>query len=499
MASMPDTVALDVLTADVRTLQNLLQNGHITSHTLIDAYLNQIQKHNDVLRAVIETTPRELLLRRAQALDDERRAGIVRGPLHGIPILIKDNIATHPSLGLGTRAGSLALVGSKPRKNAAILIDSGAIILGKTNLSVMLTCCSGVMLISGWSGVGGQVQSAYVRGGIRYDDGKDGHSNPSGSSSGSAVAVSAGFSPISIGTETDGSLICPAGRASLYTIKPTIGLVPQDGIVPASLLFDTAGPMAKSVYDLAVLLDAISKPESPFISHLNGSWEELSVATLDPYLWKFPDSYIKPVAEADNQIYSEIAAAYNTIKSKAKRFVENVPLTTVDAFEQNGENAELTILKADMKPLLNKFLQGYLVESKVRSLEDIIAFNKLHADEELPPRTSTDSHNPHLAAEDYGKTLEHLRNISRDQGIDRILEEYDVDVIIGPADSFITSLAAASGYPVAGMPLTYLNFNGRPLGLAALAGKNRDATLVKMMSAWEATFPKRKPPPDLVS
>lgn len=140
MASMPDTVALDVLTADVRTLQNLLQNGHITSHTLIDAYLNQIQKHNDVLRAVIETTPRELLLRRAQALDDERRAGIVRGPLHGIPILIKvgracapvlaarhrsnacqDNIATHPSLGLGTRAGSLALVGSKPRKNAAIV------------------------------------------------------------------------------------------------------------------------------------------------------------------------------------------------------------------------------------------------------------------------------------------------------------------------------------------------------------------------------------------
>ncbi|KAI1111811.1 putative glutamyl-tRNA amidotransferase subunit A [Nemania sp. NC0429] len=480
MASNLDTLALDVLTADVQTLQSLLRDGHVTSHALIDAYLNQIRKHNDVLRAVIDTTPRELLLRRAQALDDERRAGIMRSPLHGIPILIKDNIATHPSLGLGTRAGSLALVGSKPRKSAVILIESGAIILGKTNLSEFANW-RGVMLVSGWTGVGGQVQSAYVRGGIRYDDGNDGHSNPSGSSSGSAVAVSAGFSLVSIGTETDGSLICPAGRASLYTIKPTIGLVPQDGIIPASPIFDTAGPMTKSVYDLAVLLDAISKPERPFVSYLNGSWEELSIATLDPYLWKFPDSFIKPVAEADEQIYPEIAAAYNTIKAKAKRFVENVPLTTADAFEFNGENAELTILKADMKPLLNDFLQNYL--------------EGIHNNQDFFLQTQKQN----LDAETYSKMLEHVRKVSRNEGIDRILKEYDVDVVIGPADSFITSLATASGYPVAGMPLTYLSFNGRPLGLAALAGRNQDATLVKMMSAWEATFPKRKPPPELVA
>ncbi|KAI1425000.1 putative glutamyl-tRNA amidotransferase subunit A [Xylaria sp. FL1777] len=454
MESKLHTVAVDVLTADVQALQGLLSDGNVTSHELIDVYLNQVRKHNDFLHAVIETTPRELLLRRARELDDERRSGTVRGPLHGIPIFIK-------------------------------------------------VCGFGVMLVSGWSGVGGQVQSAYVRGGIRYDDGKDGHSNPSGSSSGSAVAVSAGFSPVSIGTETDGSLICPAGRASLYTIKPTICLVPQEGIVPASSLFDSVGPMAKSVYDLAVLLDAISKPPSPFVSHLNGSWAELSVATLDPHVWKFPDTFIKPEPEADKQIYPKITAAYDTIKAKAKRFVENVPLKTIDEFDYNGRNAELTILKADMKTQLNDFLQNYLEESNVRSLEEIIEFNKLHADQELPPLHDNqeffiETQEQHLKSEEYDETLRYLRKLTRDEGIDRILKEYDVDVIIGPADSFITSLATGSGYPVAGMPLTYLDFNGRPLGLAALAGRNQDATLVKMMSAWETTFPKRKPPPRLV-
>ena len=179
------------------------------------------------------------------------------------------------------------------------------------------------MLPSGWSAVGGQTQSAYVRGGLQPNDTKDGHSvskyvscwvssadityqSPSGSSSGSAVAVSAGYAPISIGTETDGSLTCPAGRAALYTIKPTIGLVPQAGIVPVSRIFDSAGPLTKTVYDLAVLLDAISERDGgeSFTSSLTNSWSEISVATLDPEVWKFPDNFIKPVPEATEQIVS---------------------------------------------------------------------------------------------------------------------------------------------------------------------------------------------------
>ncbi|KAI4870985.1 putative glutamyl-tRNA amidotransferase subunit A [Hypoxylon rubiginosum] len=380
MESKPDK--FDVLTADVETIQGLLSCGNITSENLVDLYLAQISKHDGFLHAMIETASREILLRQAHDLDTERRAGNIRGPPHGIPIIIKDNIATHPTLGLGTTAGSLALVGSKPRKNATIvdmLVRKGAIILGKSNLSSLT------------------LTFPYV---------------------------------------------CRRAKAAIGSTDRSRG--PE--ITPPGVF-------------------------------LTGSWEDISVATLDPKIWKLPDTFIKPVPEADQQALKDITEAYNAIRAKAKRFVENVPLTTVEAFNYNGEN------RADMKPLLNDYLKG-LEESK----------EVVHDNQDFFIQTQEQS----LTAEQYEKTLEHLRSISRDHGIDRILREFDVDVIIGPADSFITSLATGSGYPVAGMPLSYLDFNGRPLGVAALAGKNQDAALVKLMSAWEATFPKRKPPPQLV-
>lgn len=182
------------------------------------------------------------------------------------------------------------------------------------------------MMPSGWSAIGGQVQSAYVRGGLDPDDSKDGHSvslkllystkgmflarlkDPPGSSSGSAVGVSAGYAPISIGTETDGSLLCPAGRAALYTIKPTIGLIPQHGIVPMSTNFDSAGPMTKTSYDLAVLLDVLASrsPSESYTKPLTGSWSGISVATLDYSKWRYPGSFIKPADGAEAQIVYNI-------------------------------------------------------------------------------------------------------------------------------------------------------------------------------------------------
>ncbi|KAI1122078.1 putative glutamyl-tRNA amidotransferase subunit A [Nemania abortiva] len=462
----------DPPTADVQHLEALLRNGKVTSEDLVKQYLFMVQVYDKRLHAMIETTPEELLIQRARELDDERRIGPVKGPLHGIPVILK-------------------------------LIDSGAIIFGKSNMSEFANFRGSAHgHTDGWSAVGGQAQSAYVRGGFRDDDGEMGHSSPAGSSTGSAVAVSAGYAPISIGVETDGSLISPAGRAALYTIKPTMGLVPQEGIIPVTRLFDSAGPMAKSVYDIAILLDAISNHNESFVNNMrDGSWENLSVATLDPHVWKFPDSFIKPVAEADEQIYSDIADAYNVIKNKAKKFVENVALPTADSFYYGDENSLLTVLEADMKPQLNEYLKDFLEESKVRSLEEIIEFNKSHAEEELPPKHDSQDlfiqiqEQQQLAPEEYEKRVNHFRKISRDQGIDKILQEHNVDVILGPADSFITSFAAASGYPIACMPLSYLKFNGRPLALAALAGRNQDATLIKMMRAWEVTFPKREPPP----
>ncbi|KAK3291864.1 amidase signature domain-containing protein [Chaetomium fimeti] len=496
--------AVDLLTIDAKGLQSRLADGEFTSLDLARKCLTQIQKHDGHLHAMIKTTPIRILEETASSLDRERADGIVRGPLHGIPILVKDVVDT-PTLGLPTTAGSFALLSSKARKDAKIidrLIPAGLIILGKTNLSF---CNSrGSDMPSGWSAVGGQVQSAYIVGGVDPTDSKDGHSSPSGSSSGSAVGVSAGYAPLAIGTETDASLVCPAGRAALYTIKPTIGLVSQEGIMPISHHFDTAGPMTKSVHDLAALLDVLAAgPRSEsFTASLTGSWSDISVAVLDPEEWKFPEDWVKPVEGAEAQINREIRRAYDVIKSKAKMFVNNVDLVSVDELALDGESSEGIVMMVDLKRNLNTYLANF-EESEVRSLLDVINYNLKHADKELPPHHPRqdrfiDSQNHTISPEVYERHLQHLRHVARDRGVERVLDTYGVDVVLGPTDSGLTSMAAAGGYPLCAMPLSYLDYNGRPFGVSAIAGRGRDDLLVKVMSAWEATFPGRKPPPALV-
>ena len=283
-------------------LQSLLSSGKLTSAQLVEVYLAEIDKYNGYLKAVIATAPKQQLIEKAKTLDHERSRGTLRSQLHGLPILVKDNIDTHPDLGMNTTSGSFALLGARPKKSADVverLIKAGVIILGKANLSE-LSWYKGSGTICGWSAVGGQSQSAYVRGGIREDDTFGGHSNPGGSSSGSAIAVSAGLAPFSIGTETEGSLIMPGNRAALYTLKPTIGLVSQQGIVPVSHICDAAGPMTKSVLDLANLLDVIidpaktNLPKYGFASAITDNWADLKVGVLDPSEWKFPDFVSKP-------------------------------------------------------------------------------------------------------------------------------------------------------------------------------------------------------------
>ncbi|KAH7327793.1 amidase signature domain-containing protein [Stachybotrys elegans] len=359
------------------------------------------------------------------------------------------------------------------------------------------------MMPSGWSAVGGQVQSAYVRGGLDPEDSKDGHSSPSGSSSGSAVGVSAGYAPIAIGTETDGSLLCPAGRAALCTIKPTIGLIPQHGIVPISINFDSAGPMTKTPYDLAVLLDVLASraPSESYTANLTGSWSGISVAALDYSKWRYPDSIIKPADGAEAQILRETRQAYDLIKTKVSKFVDDVDLITVDAFELDGKDTLHIVTMSDMKRDLTAYLQD-LEESEMRTITDIIMFNEKHADEELPPHhprqdTLIKCENQNVSRTEYDRLFAHMRKVARDSGVDRVFNTHGVNVIIGPADGFISTMATSSGYPVAALPLSYLDFNGRPFGLAALVGKHQEPLLVQLMSAWEHTFPSRKPPPML--
>ncbi|KAI9158329.1 putative amidase family protein [Paramyrothecium foliicola] len=495
-------MALDLLTADAKTLQHMLEAGTITSASLVAACLAQIRKHDDYLHAMIQTVPADMLEATAKKLDDERHAGVCpasRCSLYAFSQTVSNNIATHPDTGLRTTAGSFSLWSSKPKENAKLvdlLIASGAIILGEANLREFSNS-RGSMMPSGWSAIGGQTQSAYVRGGIDSDDSKDGQSNPSGSSSGSAVGVPAGYAPISIGTETDGSLLCPDGRAALYTIKPTVDLVPQHGIIPMSHNFDSAEPMTKTAYELAITLDVLASraPSESYTSNLSGSWSGISVAFLDYSQWRYPDTFIKPMdAERDSR-------SIRLGQTKVDKFFDDVDLITVDAFDLDGEDAYDIVTMSDMKRDLTTYLQG-LEKSEMRIITDIIEYNKKHADKELPehhPRQDTfircAKHN--ISRSDYDRMFNHVRNVARDKGVERVFRTHEVNVIIGPADGFISTMAATGGYPVAAMPLSYLDCNGRPFGLAALAGRHQEALLVQLMSAWEATFQARKPPPAL--
>ncbi|KAF2756644.1 amidase signature enzyme [Pseudovirgaria hyperparasitica] len=460
----------------------------ITSVDLVNIYLDEIERHNGYLKAVICTAPRKGLEQQASQLDEARRAGRLRSRLHGIPILIKDNVATHPSLGMETTAGALALRGSKPKCNADIvdkLIDAGAIIIGKANLSE-LGFFKGEGLPCGWSMVGGQTQSAYVRGGVQPDDTPGGHSNPTGSSSGSAVAVSAGLCPVSIGTETAGSLVEPSSRAALYTIRATPGLIQQKGIVPLSSLFDTAGPITKSVVDLADLMDILvngpstDNLERSYRSYITKSWADIGVAAVNPSIWKLPESFCRPVPAIDEQLVAEYERAYRKIESLARNFRGNVPLPTTEALQMNDG------------PAFKKVCD----ESKVRSLEELVAFNKAHPGEQTFPSNSQQSFleaglNHKWTDKDVNEALTFMRRVARDEGIDKILQDSGADVIIGPANSGLPTIAAAAGYPIATLPLGYADYNGRPFGLAAIARAHQEGTLIRLQSAWEVTFEPR--------
>ncbi|KAK3387755.1 amidase signature domain-containing protein [Podospora didyma] len=342
------------------------------------------------------------------------------------------------------------------------------------------------------------------------------YENVSGSSSGCAAGVAAGYAPLAIGTETDGSLVICSGRAALYTIKPTIGLVHQDGTVPISHNFDAAGPMTKSTYDLAVLLDILASRNASesFTAHLAGSWSDISVAVLDPDIWKFPEDWVKPVDGAEAQMVSvlganpiyiefgaaadrrqarEIREAYDKVQNKAKKFEIMLGGESTEGVVMIIPRQQTLICPgADLKQNLNAYLED-LDESEVRSLEDVIQFNVDHADVELP------SHHPSqdnflkaqdeaTSAEKYERCLAHFREVTRDRWVERVLEAYGVDIILAPTDRF----------PLCGMPLSYLDYNDRPFGVSAIAGRNQDAMLVKVMSASEATFPPRQVPPQLV-
>lgn len=497
--------SFNTLTATVQSLQEALGSGHLQSTQLVEEYQRSICLYNEWLGAVYQLAPGAM--DRAREMDRLRHDGKILGALHGIPILVKGNIATSEALGMETTAGAVALIGSKPNGAPIIdkLLEKGAIVFGKSTLSE-LSFHKGKNIRCAWSAAAGQAQSAYVRGGLDWNDSIGGHSNPLGSSSGSAIAVSAGLAPVALGTETIGSLVTPAVRASLYTIKPTHGLVNPANIVPITARYDTAGPLGKTAKDIAMLLDVLvdhsttNVPDRGYTSAMVADWTDIKVGTLDPEHWRLPDSFVKPVPEATKQILEDTKVAYTKIRSLAKSFHENLPLRPLSDFEYDGKDAAQTLMTADLKENMDNYL-GSLQTSKVKSLQELVDWNSVHAEEALTKEyPNQDLLDQGLAFGDSVQTREklvaHTKAVAAN--FDEMIKAYDIDVIIAPGDCMLSEYAAAGGFPIGTLPMSYLDFNGRPAGLLVMAPRHKDSTLVKVMSAWEATFDPRKEPTEFL-
>ncbi|KAK8054989.1 amidase [Apiospora rasikravindrae] len=458
----------DPLTTTATALQQLLKEGAITSVQAIERYLLQIEQHNHALNAFISLAPQQKLLGRAAALDEERQAGRSRGPFHGIPI---DCFLTSHELGMPTTAGSWAFLEARATNSSGIvrkLMDAGMIILGKTNMTEF--CGMKMMNSPGRSAVAGQTLSPYV-GAIEDEDSILGHSSPGGSSTGSAVAVAAGFSPLAIGTETIGSIMTPSSRAALYAIKPTTGRQDTSGMYRMTEFFDSYGPMAKSPADVASLLEIMLGRS--FQTHTPASkWEDLAVGFVNPNVWKLSPEMCKQKQGTLEQMVDDYAAMIFTLKNDGCAVTYPIELQECSVLAIDGQDAITPIAYWEFKHIgLPKFVEAF-DKCPVTSLEDLIRFNKDHAEQAMPPREFC--------------PLKHI--------LDEIYEKEKINLIAAPVDSPFCIYAAAAGYPLGHVPLGQLRYNGRPFGLCLMARADGEEMLLRFMSSYEASVPPRPVP-----
>jgi amidase len=499
----PSAFELDELS--VKELQQHLQSGRYTSRSLVEKYFDRIKEvDNDGpgLNSVIELNPEAESI--AVGLDRERKEKGARGPLHGIPILIKDNIDTADRM--MTTAGSLALVGSIPAKDAFIvkrLREAGAVLLGKTNLSEWANFRS-AHSSSGWSGRGGQTKNPYAL-----------DRNPCGSSSGSGAAVAASLCAAAIGTETDGSIVCPSSASSLVGIKPTLGLVSRSGIIPIAHSQDTAGPMARSVSDAAIVLNALTGQDQSDPITSEGQRHVISDYTkfLDPNGLKGMRLGIaRKYFEFNIGVDKLISERLDDLKRLGAVLVDPAEIPTSGKFD----DSELEVLLFEFKADLNKYLSGLGPGATVRSLKEIIDFNDKNRDKEMP----FFGQDLFLKAQDKGpltstKYLQALRKnrlLSRTQGIDFVLKKHRLDALVAPTggpawptdlingDHFTggySSASAVAGYPHITVPAGYVF--GMPVGISFFAGAFSEPTLLKIAYAFEQGTKARQQPKFLLT
>jgi amidase len=482
----------------IADIQQMFRDGKATVRSITEQYLSRIESIDQAgtsLNSVIEVNPDALKI--ADELDEEFKSGKIRGPLHGIPVLVKDNIDTGDRM-MNT-AGSLALEGNYPEQDAFIiskLRTAGAVILGKTNLSEWANFRSN-QSSSGWSSRGGQTKNPY-----QVDR------NPCGSSSGSGAAVSANLCAVAIGTETNGSIICPASINGVVGIKPTIGLWSRTGIIPISATQDTAGPMARTVRDAAILLGALSGVDAK--DQASNGLSEKIITDYTVFLDKdglkgkrigLEKSYLRKNEKVDGLLSQ-------AIEQLTKQGAQIIEVELLKKLESIGSD-EYQVLLYEFKDGVNKYLSG--AKAKVKNLGEVIAFNRAHADVAMPIFTQDileeSQSKGDLGTPEYQNALKRLLFTTRN-AINQTMEEFQLDAISGPSygPSWCTDHvngdystgygfsgpAAIAGYPHITVPMGFVS--GLPIGLSFFGQAFMEPKLISMAYAYEQVSQNRRPP-----
>jgi len=483
----------------VAELQRLLTRGELTSRALTQAYLDRIaaiDQAGPMLRAVIEINPDALAL--ADQCDRERREGPLKSPLHGIPVLIKDNLDSADRM--QTTAGSLALVGKPAPKDAAVvdkLRAAGAILLGKTNLSEWANFRS-TRSSSGWSSRGGQTRNPYVL-----------DRNPCGSSSGTGSAIAANLAPLGIGTETDGSIICPSAICGLVGLKPTVGLVSRRGIIPISATQDTAGPMTRSVADAAALLQVMVGNDPA-----DGATAAAPVEAIDYVAGLRPDALkgarigvARNLAGFHPEVDAVFASAIATLRALGAEVIDPCDVPNVDAYGA----AETVVLQYEFKAGLNAYLASRGDTVAPHTLAELIAWNRAHAAEVMPhfgqEQFERSEARGGLTDAEYLEALAVCRLQARTKGVDALFAQHRLDALVAPSNgpAWLTdhvngdhfgggnsSVAAVAGYPSLTVPMGFVR--ELPVGLSFIGLAWTEARLLGYGHAFEQRVKARRAP-----
>ncbi|MYE33477.1 MAG: amidase [Gemmatimonadales bacterium] len=487
--------------ATVDQLQASMASGERTARSIAEMYLERIEAldgQGPALRSIIETNPDALAI--ADELDAERAAGNVRGPLHGIPVALKDNLDTHDRM--TTTAGSLALEGSVPPQDsfiAARLREAGAVILAKANLSEW-AYFRGIRATSGWSARGGQCRNPYAL-----------DRNPCGSSSGSGVAASANLCALTVGTETGGSIMCPSSSNGIVGIKPTVGLWSRAGVIPISHSQDTAGPMCRTVRDAAILLGACIgvDPRDSATAGSEGRGHADYTQFLDPAgLQGARIGVVRSFPGFDPRVLALFDEAVEAMRAEGAVIIDSA---NMDAAAWN-DPLSLVLLEYEFKADLNAYLAGLGPDAPVKSLAEVIDFNERNADREMPhfgqERLIASQARGPLTDPEYLNAKATIQQANREDGIDRLAREHGLDAIIAPTRDLpwptdhikgdrldggsSAAPAAIAGYPDITVPMGFVK--GLPTGVSFFGPAWTEPTLLRIAYAYEQVTQQRRAP-----